>query len=470
MRTLRFALTWCAGLLLAVQAYAHEMPKSAVLLDFRSQEVELELQLPIDRLQVALRHDGSEDAPDAVAMLGLARARVASYILNHVGATTGEGAPWSVRLLDLRGEMVDGVEGLVAQLTLGPPAGAPADVIRLRYDVITRELVTHAVLVSVRTDWRSGISAGAPELLGAMSARRTELLVDRSGGSAWRGFRRIFALGMDHIAEGTDHLLFLLTLLLPASLLAMGGRWNGSKGAVRSVVQVVKIVSAFTIGHSLTLLIGALGIVRVPEPPIEVLIAASILISAIHALRPIFPGREFVIAGGFGLVHGLAFATVISELGLDRWGMALGILAFNIGIEVMQLAVVLAVMPWLLLLSTTRAYPVFRVLGACFAAVAATGWMAERALGWANPIDPAVDAVASHALWVVTLLTVAAVIAKAVQAVSRRLTRVERDNAMTIRAPEMLVRGSVDGVGMYGPDARDGAKAARRAPAVTARP
>ncbi len=418
---MRFLLTCLAGLFLALPARAHEMPKSAVFLDFRSQRIEAEMRLPIDRLQVALRHDGTgEDAPDAAAMLGPARVRVAAYVLGHVQAETRAGAPWSVRLLGFEEEAPDEGKAFVARLALTPPAGAPADVVRLHYDVITRELVTHTALVSVRTDWRSGVAASAPNLVGAMGARRTDLLVDRSGGSAWRGFRKIFALGVDHIADGTDHLLFLLTLLLPAPLLAAGGRWAGPGTPGRSVLRVAKIVTAFTVGHSLTLLLGALEVVRVPEPPIEILIAVSILVSAVHALRPIFPGREFVVAGAFGLVHGLAFATVISELGLDRWGMALGILGFNLGIEAMQLAVVLATMPWLLLLSTTRAYPVVRVLGAGFAAVAAAGWTAERALGWANPVDAVVNALAAHALWVVALLAAAAVLAKVAQAISQQ--------------------------------------------------
>ena len=414
---MRFFLIWLASLLLALPARAHEMPKSAVLLDFRSQRVEAELRLPIGRLQVALRHDGTgQDAPDAAAMPGPARARVAAYLLGHVQAADRAGTPWSAQLLDLGEETTDEGEALVARLALTPPAGAPADVVRLHYDVITRELVTHTALVSVRTDWRNGVAASAPELVGAVGVRRTDLMVDRSGGSAWRGFRKIFALGMGHIANGTDHLLFLLALLLPAPLLAVWGRWAGAERPGRAVLRVAKIVTAFTAGHSLTLLLGALGVVRVPEPPIEVLIAVSILVSAIHALRPIFPGREFVVAGAFGLVHGLAFATVIAELGLDRWGMALGILGFNLGIEAMQLAVVLATMPWLLLLSTTRAYPAVRVLGAGFAAVAAVGWTAERALGWANPVDAVVDALATHAPWVVALLAAAAVLAKAGQA------------------------------------------------------
>src|SRR5579862_5567273 len=154
------------------------------------------------------------------------------------------------------------------------------------------------------------------------------------------GFASLFRLGMRHIAEGTDHLLFLLALLLPAPLLVVGSRWSGFAGARQSLVRISKVVTAFTVGHSITLALAALGVVRVPARPIEVLIAFSILVSAIHAVRPLFPGREAIVAAFFGLIHGLAFATTLGELGLGRWERVVSILGFNLGIETMQLIVV----------------------------------------------------------------------------------------------------------------------------------
>lgn len=97
-------------------------------------------------------------------------------------------------------------------------------------------------------------------------------------------------------------------------------------GGIRySVVRLFKIVTAFTIGHSVTLLAGALGWLRLPAQPIEVLISFSILASAVHAIRPLFPGKEGWVAAGFGLVHGLAFATVLSNLELSGGKLALSI-------------------------------------------------------------------------------------------------------------------------------------------------
>src|SRR5882724_6320724 len=214
------------------------------------------------------------------------------------------------------------------------------------------------------------------------------------------GFASIFRLGMRHIAEGTDHLLFLLALLLPAPLLALGSRWAGFAGVRHSLFQILRVVTAFTVGHSITLALAALGLVRVPSRPIEVLIAVSILVSATHAIRPLFPGREAAIAAFFGLIHGSAFATTLGELGLSRWERVASILGFNLGIETMQLIVVAATLPSLVLLSRMRSYWILRIGVALFAGCASVGWIVERLVNVHCPVDVIVDGVAHHAVWI----------------------------------------------------------------------
>lgn len=201
------------------------------------------------------------------------------------------------------------------------------------------------------------------------------------------GFPAMFRLGMRHIGEGTDHLLFLLALLLPVPLLARGSRWGAARGIRASILGTASVVTGFTLGHSVTLALAGLGLVKVPGGPIEVLIAVSILVSALHALRPLFPGRETLIAAFFGLIHGLAFAAALGRLGFTPWQRITGLLGFNLGIEAMQLAMVAAVLPSLLLLSRTKAYAPVRIGGAGLAGIAAAGWIAERLWGLRTPID-----------------------------------------------------------------------------------
>ena len=225
-------------------------------------------------------------------------------------------------------------------------------------------------------------------------------------------FSSLFHLGMRHIAEGTDHLLFLLVLLLPAPLLVSGLRWGPPAGVRQSLLRILGIVTAFTIGHSITLTLAVLGAVDVPSRPVEVLIAVSIFVSAVHALRPMFPGNEALIAAFFGLIHGLAFAATLDRLGLAGWDRVAGILAFNLGIETMQIVVVAAVLPSLILMSRTRAYRIFRVGGAVLAGAASLGWMVERLLAIETPVDTIVDAFARHAVWIALILFLLSLISR----------------------------------------------------------
>jgi hypothetical protein len=236
---------------------------------------------------------------------------------------------------------------------------------------------------------QKGSAAGTQQNIAARSGARWA--------DAWSSFAGVVPLGVRHIAEGTDHLLFILVLLLPAPLFAVGGRWTGFGGVRRGVIQLLRVVTAFTIGHSLTLAAAASGWVHAPVRPVEILIAVTILVSAIHAIRPLFPGREAFVAGTFGLVHGLGFATMIAGYGIDPWHTALTVLGFNIGIELMQIAVVVATVPWLLALARTPWYGGVRVAGAGVASVAALGWIGERAFGRSNPVGGWVAAAATHA-------------------------------------------------------------------------
>ncbi len=251
------------------------------------------------------------------------------------------------------------------------------------------------------------------------------------------GFGSMFRLGMRHIGEGTDHLLFLLALLLPAPLLAIGSRWGAHSGVRNSFIHIVRVVSAFTIGHSITLAFAGFGLVRVPSRPIEILIAFSILVSAAHALRPLFPGRESWIAVLFGLLHGLAFATTLDHLGLHWWERLVSILGFNLGIETMQLVVIAAVMPSLVLLSCTPAYKPGRVGGALFAMLASAGWLMERVLNIQTSTDTLVNGIAHHAFLAAASLLLISVVCWALHARSATSDSI-------LRAPDPVTRGKVE--------------------------
>jgi HupE / UreJ protein len=404
----RGLITLLAASLAAASAAAHLMPNSAVNLDFSSQAVSAEILIPLNELSYATRrpfklHAGPVPAAD--------EAYLRTYLQDRIAIQSPDHQPWGVRLKTL--SVVSDAWGTDLRIEAGltPPAGASPRKFDLDYRAVIDQVNNHFVLVFAHSDFRTGTFSSEPQMIGGLQAPTFVLHVDRGPGSAWRGFASALALGMRHIAEGHDHLLFLIALILPAPLVAAGRRWGGFGGVRHTAKGLFTVVSAFTVGHSITLIGGAFFNWKLPSQPVEIGIAISIFISSIHAWRPIFNGREALIAGGFGLVHGLSFASVIANFGLEPLQKAQSILGFNLGIEFIQLTVVLMVLPSLVILARLPSYVWLRTGGALLAAVASLAWIAERATGQLNPIAEGIDAALGRAPWLFAALCVAALVA-----------------------------------------------------------
>ncbi len=186
--------------------------------------------------------------------------------------------------------------------------------------------------------------------------------------------------GVKHIASGFDHILFLIALLLPAVMVREGARWRPAAALRPTLLNVAGIVTAFTIAHSITLSLAVLGIVDVPSRLVESLIAASVVATALDNLIPFLPRRRWQVAFAFGLLHGLGFASVLLDLGLPTSSLAISLFGFNLGVEIGQLLLVLAVVPLAYVARSTRAYrPLAIGLGSCAIVFIASGWLVERA-------------------------------------------------------------------------------------------
>jgi hypothetical protein len=262
-------------------------------------------------------------------------------------------------------------------------------------------------LCAVKTDARPQLNSAMPVLVILQKPIAGVQQMQQS--SLWEDFWDMFSLGMQQIRKDTGHLLFLFTLLLPATLVTNRKQWGQFGGVGYSLVWIFKIVTAFTIGHSVTLLIGATGLITFPGRPIEILIALGILIAAIHAYKPVFSGKEMYTAAGFGLIHGMAFAETLVNLNPDAGHMVLSILGFYLGIGIKQMFIILLIIPWLIILSRINFYNGLRIAGAFIAAVASVGWMVEGITGKPNFVGSAVVSASGHAIWLVVALAVAAI-------------------------------------------------------------
>ena len=369
-------LGWLLAGLWSAAAQAHPMPESRMWLDTTSTGLVATLDMPLDRLEIAY---GQPLAASPGTVLQQHGEGLKRYLLQHVGARSGNQG-WQV--LAPRLQVVGSAPSaeLQASFVLRAPPGADPRTLTLWLDAVTHEIRTHRVLVFLRNDWAGGRAGEAPLLLGAIRNERTTVAVTLPEARAGAGFTGLLKAGAMHIAEGTDHLLFLLMLVIVAPLAARAGRWDAVRPVRSAIRRLAVVVTAFTVGHSVTLALGSTGVLVLPSQPVEVAVAVSIAFAAVHAFRPLFAAGEVVMALGFGLIHGFAFSASLSGGGLTVWQHAQALLAFNLGIEAMQLVLLATVLPALLLLSLTSAalYAVLRRVAAVAAFALAALWVVER--------------------------------------------------------------------------------------------
>jgi len=195
-------------------------------------------------------------------------------------------------------------------------------------------------------------------------------------------FRAFLDEGIWHIWKGYDHILFLLTLLLPAVVLYRNGQWQSRPSLRDSLLDVLKVVTAFTVAHSLTLTLAVNQLVNLPSRWVESAIALTVLLGALNNIFPVVRERRWLVAFAFGLIHGLGFASVLADLGLRGWNLALALVGFNAGVEVGQLAIVLIFIPLAFALRGTRFYRhAFMPAGAVAISGIAAYWLAIRVGG-----------------------------------------------------------------------------------------
>ncbi|MBR2649920.1 MAG: HupE/UreJ family protein [Sediminibacterium sp.] len=343
-----------------------------------------------------------------------------SYFLKHIRVRSGD-KDWDIKIDTLifsysKNEIVGNYKELKISFYLTPKIKDSLRNFTLYYDVVVHQVINHSVIVMLSQDWQNGIheETKTKELgtigYDVINSKILPLSINLDAGSKWIGFMSMINMGMQHIKKGTDHLLFLMTLLLPAFLIAENRKWTSYSGIKKGVYKVLLIVSAFTIGHSITLFIAACNLFKLPTQLIEVTIALSIFISAFHCVIPVFYKKEILIALGFGFVHGLAFSQTLQIFQLEKIDLLISILGFNLGIEAMQLIIILMIIPSFILLSPTIFFSVIKNTLAVFVMIIALGWIFQRITNVSNPITELAEIIFEHANWLILIISVLALI------------------------------------------------------------
>jgi hypothetical protein len=253
----------------------------------------------------------------------------------------------------------------------------------VKYNVLFDRDEDHQGFLVIGHHWKSGIvkNEGMPSLL--FSKGRTENTLNLEDASIWKGFLKMIRLGAYHIWIGLDHILFLLALILPSVVRRKQKpdgtwTWEAVDDFKTAFWYIIKIVTWFTIAHSVTLSMAALGVIDLPPRIVESIIALSIALAAYHNIRPIFGHREWLIALGFGLFHGMGFASVLGDKGLEGEYLTLSLLGFNIGVEVGQIFIICLMFPILFILRKRSVYRSILLYGSILLILISIYWFVER--------------------------------------------------------------------------------------------
>jgi hypothetical protein len=315
------------------------------------------------------------EATDAALTLGLGRTLEAAEVTEHAGLLQS----WLTRGISMHSDagpceaVAQGValaeDRLVAQLDMRCPSVAS---LSLRDDTLFDDDPDHEVFVTVHGD---GDSSSA-----VLRADARSVVIDnrRSAGATVGAFLEEGAI---HLVTGYDHLLFLLSLILIAGLSA---KRDGLRSAAKDIGW---LVTAFTLGHSVSLCAAALGWVTLPIGLVEAAIAGSIvLVAGLNLARPEAPSAKTLrgrnlLAASFGLIHGFGFSSVLSDVGLPEAHRVLALLSFNVGIELAQIACVLVLLVPLAMWARRPSYTRYGVqAGSLAIAVCGCTWLVERTL------------------------------------------------------------------------------------------
>lgn len=327
------SVSWIAlllTLLVATAASAHKPSDSYLRLTVGDRQVDGRWDIALRDLEHAIGIDGNGDGAITWGEVKSKHAAIAAYVLARLEiGSSGALCPTTAT-----GHQVERhSDGAYAVLRF--VADCPSTIGSL--DVVYRLLAgldpLHRGLVQVR--------AGEATHAGVLGPDRPAWRIALASPDLAQQFRAYFEDGVWHIWIGIDHILFLLCLLLPA----LGVRPRAASGAFErpapSLIDIVKIVTAFTVAHSITLALAALDVVDLPARLVESAIAASVALAALNNLYPLVTRRLWLVAFGFGLIHGFGFASVLSDLALPQGSLLVALLSFNLGVEAGQLVLVL---------------------------------------------------------------------------------------------------------------------------------
>jgi hypothetical protein len=383
MRTVLAAMVFGAAWVAAAPAWAHKPSDAHLRLAVDGDAVTGRLDVAVRDLDAALGLDADGNGEITWGELSAAAPRIADYVTHRL-ALGADGVPCAAQLgAPALTELSDGAYWAmpVSAICTHPPrsvdptggfAPRPAgEAVGVPTPHLASLEVGYALLFDLDSMHRGLLHvAGQTTIL--RDARPVQIALDQA-----TVVRSFIAEGVWHIWMGIDHILFLTCLILPAVFQRRTQRWVAADSLRDVCREVFEIVTAFTLAHSITLVISAVGLVALPSRLIETAIALSVVAAALNNLLRTVDAR-WAVAFALGLLHGFGFSSVLIDLGLPSHELIGALLGFNLGVELGQAAIVVALLPALYWIRRTVAYQALLWAGSAGVALVATLWSYQR--------------------------------------------------------------------------------------------
>lgn len=363
-----------AALLFSNAVYAHKPSDSYLSLDVQETTITGQWDIAVRDLEYAIGLDENGDGEISWGELRTHHADVAAYALTRIRLyADGEVCPARIKQ-----HLVDNhSDGAYAVIRFAADCANEPQVLAINYNLFFDIDPQHRGLMRITYHGKNTPVTQSVIFSPGQSTQKFNL----NGADLLHQFLNYAEMGIWHISIGLDHILFLLALLLPSVLRRDEEKWQAVTNLRTALLDVFKIVTAFTLAHSMTLGLTTLQVITLPSRWVESAIAFSIVLAALNNIYPVFQRQRWIVAFIFGLIHGMGFASALLDLGLAGNSLWLALLAFNVGVETGQLAIVAVFVP--LAYALCRSFFYRRLVlatGSLLIAAMGFAWFLERSL------------------------------------------------------------------------------------------
>lgn len=370
-------------------AQAHSVNESYVYFEVSDETLSGRIEVNTRDLARVFAQGGQDPTPWTREDVTARAQQLFEYFDDRIVLRSG-GETYPVAFTDVTflGKLV-GDNGVMVQLQFDVPGLSPTpDEISMSYDFMFSDIdPTHRGFALIESNTRTGVERNESYISLIFEPGSGEKTLYLSGEPGWDLFVGFVIQGVWHIWLGFDHLLFLITMLLSAVMISVARKWELAPDLNQALFKTIGVVTVFTLAHFVALGLATFGFVRLPAVLVEAVIAGLIVIVALGNIAPQLHVATWKVTLVFGLFHGLGYAYVLAPLGLDPGRKAIGLAAFNVGVELGQIAVVIIVFPILFVLRGLGFYrPVFLQTVSVVLIAAAIFWFIERTFDVLGPI------------------------------------------------------------------------------------